>query len=184
MNLKGRPLAIALTFSASILVSITLVSALLTRNQIEAMLSGGPPDPSAMFQNWGLSLFGCLIGILVTGGGGALYAYLHRREAPINGTDAALGGAFTGASAYALSTLASTAITLSFLPQMFDAMNAGTTGPVPSEMRTIMLAGGAIGGLFGVCFAIVLGGLMGAAGGLLSASIFNRSGDREIDPAE
>lgn len=184
MNIKSRPLMIAAGAGIAVQIVLTVLSTaasfLATPSaMIDPMAPNAMPNMGLM---GGLAFVGvavCCLMLLVDAGVGALYAWQHNKEEAITLQDGIIGGAAAGGAARIVSSVIGVIISLLMTPLLMDRM-ADQFGPemmspgIGSNMMGVSLVGGAVGGVFNICFALVIGLALGAAGGGILAAISER----------
>jgi hypothetical protein len=168
MNIQNRALLIAAGVGAVIQVVISLISSYLTFSGQSALVfdpaTGVPTDMDAIAGAGFAGFVLCCCAIFIDIAIGALYAYLHKQQAPIDMQDGLAGGAASAALARLGSGIVGACASLLLLPTIFSGAELGAG-----------LAGGAISAVVGVCIGLFVGALLGAIGGALGAAVFNRN---------
>jgi hypothetical protein len=124
-----------------------------------------------------IGCFGTILAPLVHIGVGILYAYLHRREAPLAAEDGAIGGAASAGTARLISGLFATMTGLFLTPVLVSRLSGPAIPGSPSDGFPFLLIPTlvtAVGGLVGLCFAVAIAAAVGALGGALSSAWANR----------
>lgn len=171
MNIKPKAVMMAagagVVFQGGIVV-VNIAASLMVN---PAMMGGGSNEGLVMLAGvMGVVL--CLCALLLDGGVGALYAFMHSRETALTVGDAALGGGVSGLVTRIITSLCAMCANLAILPLMAVQVGNATGDPSVGALTGMFGAmGGLIGGLIGVCIGAIVGIILGAIGGAIGGAV-------------
>lgn len=185
MKIRGRPLllAIAITSGIFFLVSAADIALLLAfPDALDTITTfpvdpNAPVDPSTMLSEGAILLttLSCILLLCQVGtslGSGALYAFFHNREVPVDVQDGAIGGAISPAVAGLLISVIFSVIR--FVVPALQEPNVSAVPGMTSELGGFIAAGTLAFTLISLCCGVLINAFLGALGGAIGASIFNR----------
>lgn len=176
--MQARPFYIAAGISATVQSIFVLLSSLIAYLFVPSSLAALDNLPTGVFGLTTMtSCTGVILAPLAHAGTGILYAYFHRREAPLAAEDGAIGGAASAATGRLIAGLIGTMVGFLIVPTIFSRLS-GTGMPQfsPNDVPILMfpLLFSAVGSIIGLCFGALIAGAIGALGGALGSLFLNR----------
>jgi len=171
MNIKPRAVLMAAGAGVVLQGAIVVVNVAAALMVNPAIMGGRPNEGLAVVASV-MAVVLCLCALILDGGVGALYAFMHSREAALTVGDAAIGGGASGLVTRIITSLCSMCMTLAIVP-LTAAQVGNVTGDPSVGALTGMFgaAGGVIGGLIGVCLGAIVGVILGAIGGAIAGTV-------------
>ncbi len=171
MNIKPRAVLMAagagVVFQGAIVV-VNIAASLM----VNPALMGGTPNEGLVVMAGVMTVVLCLCALVLDGGVGALYAFMHSRETVLTVGDAAIGGGVSGLVTRIITSLCAMCANLAILPLL--AVQAGNAAGDPGMgVLTGMFGamGGVVGGIIGVCIGAIVGVILGAIGGAIAGVV-------------
>jgi len=185
--MKTRAYFISTTISTILqclyILVVTLIGSLLLPNLLQSITIDPSSGPPAGFSNFmwvstAISGIGFVLAPIVYVGSGALYAWLHRREAqPVTAEQGAVGGAAVAATArfttglfQALTSLLVTGLLYQNIASQIGPIPGGIPGGTPFIIGFGIFSG-VMGSILGTCFGSVFAAALGALGGSLTGAL-------------
>jgi hypothetical protein len=171
MNIKPKAVMMAtgagVVFQGAIVV-VNIAASLMVN---PAMMGGGSNDGVVALIGV-MSVVLCLCALILDGGVGALYAFMHSREAALTVGDAAIGGGVSGLVTRIVTSLCAMCVNLAIIP-LTAAQVGNVTGDPSMGALTGMfgMMGGVVGGIIGVCIGAIVGIILGAIGGAIAGAV-------------
>lgn len=103
---------------------------------------------------------------------GGLYAFFYSKTDSVTIGAGALGGAIASVAVRFVNGLTNICLNGVVTPLVFTQMG---NGEMPPEFLGIMLGGSLVTGIVGLVFALIVGGVLGAVGGLIGAALFRET---------
>ena len=171
MNIKPRAVMMAAGAGVVIQGEVVVVNVAVALMVNPAMTGGGSNDGLVALAGV-MAIVLCLCALVLDAGVGALYAFMHSREAALTVGDAALGGGVSGLVARIITSLCAMCANLAIIPLTAAQVGNATGDPSMGALTGMFGAmGGVVGGLIGVCIGAIVGIILGAIGGAITGAV-------------
>lgn len=171
MNIKPRAVLMAAGAGVVLQGAIVVVN-IAASLMVNPALMGGRPNEGLAVMVSVMVIVLCLCALILDAGVGALYAFMHSREAALTVGDAAVGGGVAGLVTRIITSLCAMCVNLAVIP-LVAAQAGNVTGDPSLGALTGMFGvmGGVVGGVIGVCIGAIVGIILGAIGGAIAGVV-------------
>ena len=171
MNIKPRAVLMAAGAGVVLQGAIVVVNVAASLAMNPAMTGGRPNEGLTVIVS-AMVVVLCLCALILDAGVGALYAFMHSREAALTVGDAAIGGGVSGLVSRIITSLCAMCANLAIIPLTAAQVGNATGDPSMGALTGMFGAmGGVVGGLIGVCIGAIVGIILGAIGGAITGAV-------------